>query len=308
MDRRSGKCKVRTNRNGKLYADTYGSLSATNFDPLEKKPLYHFHPGNEILSLGSLGCNFACACCQNYEISQSGIAGFPRLQKMDVGKVIKSAKDNIANIGIAYTYNEPFVWYEYMYDVASRAKSEGLLNVVVSNGYINPEPLEELIGYIDAFNIDLKAFDVRGYKEFTGGELPYVLHTLATIIKMGKHLEITLLVIPGFNDDLLQFESMLQWISERLGKDIPLHLSRYFPHYEMDTPATPVSHLVKMAEKASNFLHYVYIGNVPMAEYQDTYCPDCGTLVIRRKAYNTHLNALTNDGCCTECGYKIAVT
>ena len=307
MSGRSGTCRVRTNRNGKLFADTYGSLSATHFDPIEKKPLYHFHPGSEIFSLGSLGCNFRCPCCQNYEISQSGKPGFPRLQEMDIEKVLKTAGSNPANIGIAYTYNEPFVWYEFMFDIAKRVKEMGLLNVVVSNGYINPEPLEELIPYIDAFNIDLKAFDVRGYKEFTGGELPYVLHTLGTIAKHEKHLEITMLVVPGLNDDMGQFESMVQWIRDRLGKSTPLHLSRYFPHYKMDTEPTRLDLMVSMAEKAKEQLDHVYLGNVPGSEFQDTYCPSCGGLVVRRRGYTTQLTGLAADGTCKDCRHPVVI-
>lgn len=307
MPRSSGKCKVRSNRGGKLYADTYGLLSATHFDPIEKKPLYHFYPGNEIFSIGTLGCNFNCLCCQNYEISQSGVAGFPRLQNMVVDEVVNVAKSNIANKGIAFTYNEPFVWYEYMYDIARKSKAAGLKNVVISNGYINPEPLHELIQYIDGFNIDLKAFDVRGYKEFTGGELPYVLNTLASIVKAGKHLEITMLVVPGLNDDLEQFDTLVQWIYERLGKAIPLHLSRYFPQYKMDVPATPIKLIIDMAERAKQCLDFVYIGNALTEKFQNTYCPQCGTLVIKRKGYYTHVEGLGTTGDCNYCGHNIAI-
>ena len=303
--RRSGKCKVRTNRNGILYADTYACLSATNFDPIEKKPLYNFHPGAEIFSLGSLGCNFTCKCCQNYEIAQTGKAGFPRIQELTPEEIVKKALQNPASIGIAYTYNEPFVWYEYMYDIALLAKQKRLKNVAVSNGYINAKPLQNLLPLMDAFNIDLKTFDAKTYKEFTGGELPYVLHTLSSIYQAGKHLEITVLVIPGINDDQEQFDNMLHWIVEHLGKKVPLHLSRYFPHYRFNAPATPIELMLKMADRAREKLDYVYMGNVAADAYQNTYCPNCGLLVVRRQGYYVKVTGLNSQGRCAACNQRI---
>lgn len=308
MPGRSGTCRVRTNRQGVLYADTWGHLSATHFDPVEKKPLYHFHPGSEILSLGSLGCNFKCACCQNYEISQSGIKGFPRLLEMNVAEVIKKANSNPANIGIAYTYNEPFVWYEYMFDIAEKAHSEGLKNVVVSNGYVNSEPLLALLPFIDAFNIDLKAFDAKSYKAFSGGELPFVMHTLSEIKRAGKHLEITMLVVPGLNDSLSRFEAMIEWITTHLGRQVPLHLSRYFPQYKMNEPPTPVNTLVTMAERAMEKLDFVYMGNVAGSEYQQTRCPECGQVILDRRGYTVHNLGMGRNGKCNSCGLGIINT
>jgi pyruvate formate lyase activating enzyme len=288
-----------------MIADTYETLSAIHFDPIEKKPLYHFHPGSEIFSLGSLGCNFHCLCCQNYEISQTGKQGFPRMHELTPDEIIKKSMSNHANIGIAYTYNEPFVWYEYMYDIAVKARENKLLNVVVSNGYVNPEPLNDLIPYIDAFNIDLKAFDARSHKEFTGGELSHVLHTMSTIVKSGKHLEITVLVVPGLNDNPSRFEIMVQWIMDNLGNSVPLHLSRYFPKYKLDRPATSVDLILKMAEYARKYLSYVYAGNLPAGDFQNTYCPDCGTLVIMRQGYYVQATGMAAGGCCLSCGQRI---
>ena len=302
---KSGVCSVRSNVGGLLIADTYGSLSAVNIDPIEKKPLYHFYPGKEIFSLGSLGCNFKCSCCQNYNISQTGISGFPRIVKMTIPKIISTAKENPDNIGIAYTYNEPTIWFEYMIDIASQAQKSGLKNVMVSNGYINPKPLSELLSYIDAFNIDLKAFDKSVHKKLTGGSLSNVLDSLVMIVRQHKHLEITFLAIPDFNDDMVDFRNMIDWMSKNLGTSIPLHLSRYFPRYKMTNEATSLGLLRKMAEMASEKLQFVYIGNVPEDEFQNTMCPQCGQLVIERRGYFVSLLQTNSMGQCNFCGFKI---
>lgn len=303
----SGKCKIRTNIEGTLVAEMYGNLSAVHIDPIEKKPLYHFHPGKEILSLGGLGCNFSCDCCQNYHISQSGKKDYPRLLFMSVQDIIKQAKKAADNIGIAYTYNEPSVWYEFMLEISRAAKSETLENAMVSNGYINKKPLMELIKYMDAFNIDLKCFDSDRHKQFTGGELKYVLNTLRSIRKEGKHLEVTHLVIPGINDDPKVFREMVDWIVMDLGPDTPLHISRYFPKYHMEKNATTAEKLLQFAEIAGGKLQYVYLGNLSLHEYQNTICPNCESLVILREGYSTSLVGLSKDGKCKSCGETVAI-
>jgi pyruvate formate lyase activating enzyme len=303
-----GICKIRTNINGTLEADMYGLLSATHIDPIEKKPLYHFSPGSEILSLGSLGCNFRCTCCQNYEISQTGKEGFPRLQIFSVNDIVKTAKTVHSNIGVAYTYNEPTIWFEYMIDIAKSIREAGLKNVVVSNGYLNTEPLAELLNFIDAFNIDLKCFDEKKHRQFTGGELHHVLETLKGIVAVGKHLEITLLLIPGMNDDQVSFGRMINWIDKHLGSEIPLHISRYFPHYKMTTEATVVKDIVEKVSFAGRYLHYVYAGNIPGNMHQDTVCPGCGEIVIKRRGYSVDREKMNNNGACVNCGYKISYT
>jgi pyruvate formate lyase activating enzyme len=303
----SGICKIRTNIGGTLNADMYGYLSATHFDPIEKKPLYHFHPGSEILSLGSLGCNFHCSCCQNYEISQTGKKGFPRLQEISVSSIVKAAKADPANIGVAYTYNEPTIWYEFMYDIARDIKDNGLKNVAVSNGYVSKDPLKQLVKYFDAFNIDIKSFDDTTHKRFTGGELKHVLQTLTTIVAEEKHLEITYLLVPGVNEDRQVFGNLLKWIEKQLGPEIPFHISRYFPRYRMTTTATPVTLIHEMAELASQYLRYVYTGNVSLDNFQNTVCPNCDALIIRREGFAVYPEGLGKDGSCMQCGYKIAV-
>jgi pyruvate formate lyase activating enzyme len=304
---KAGICKIRSNNDGILSSDMYGVLAATHFDPIEKKPLYHYYPGYEILSLGALGCNFHCSCCQNYEISQTGRAGFPRLQELTVREISKIAASHPGNLGIAYTYNEPLIWYEYMFDIAREIKKLNMQNVAVSNGYINVEPLEKILPYMDAFNIDLKAFNDKIYKEFAGGHLKHVLKNLEIIASKEKHLEITVLIVPGINDNMQEFEMMIEWMVNHLGRDVPLHLSRYFPRWKMKTGQTAISVLERFAEYAKNHLSYVYIGNIPNNEYQNTRCPNCGTMVIHREGYYTRFTALDKEGNCTNCGLKIAI-
>ena len=304
---KSGICKVRSNIDGILYSDMYGCLSATHFDPIEKKPLYHFFPGSEILSLGALGCNFHCLCCQNSEISQTGKEGFPRLQYFSVDDIVNSAIRNSINLGIAYTYNEPTVWYEYMFDIAKEIKKAQRKNVVVSNGYLNKKPLRALLPLIDAFNIDIKVYDAAMYKRFTGGEMASVFENLETIFKSGSHLEITMLVVPGVNDNMDQFKDMITWISDNLSSNVPLHLSRYFPHYKMNLPPTSDQLLKDFANYAGEHLNFVYIGNMLGNDFQNTFCPNCGSLSIKRNGYNSRILAVDKLGCCTDCGYKIIV-
>jgi len=259
----SGLCKVRTNINGILQSDSYGRVSAVNLDPIEKKPLYHFNPGSQILSLGSFGCNFKCNFCQNHSISQTGISILSDQGRYtEPDELISMALESSNNSGIAFTYNEPVVWYEYMYDIALKAKYANLKTVMVSNGFINPEPLKNLIPEIDAFNIDLKAFNPDFYIKETGGKLDPVLNSIKTISKAGKHLEITMLVIPGLNDDIKGFDRMTDWIKLNCNKDIVLHLSRYFPRYKSKQRVTPGVTLRSMYDLAKTKLKHVYPGNI----------------------------------------------
>lgn len=301
----SGICKVRSNRDGILHADVYGALSAANFDPVEKKPLYHFHPGYEILSLGSLGCNFNCSCCQNYSISQSGESDFPRMMKLNESEILTLAKRTPENIGIAFTYNEPGVWFEYMLDIARAAKLNGLATAMVSNGYLNDPPLRELLSCIDAFNIDLKTFNDSVHQEFTGAKLKHVKNSLNKISANGNHLEITSLIVPGVGDDEKEFEKMIRWIAKELGSDVPLHISRYFPKYKLQTEATSPALIKRFIEIASAELSYVYAGNLSDNDYQNTYCPQCNSLAISRSGYRTEINGLNSEGGCRSCAYLI---
>ena len=304
---RTGLCKVRGNQDGKLIAENYGEISAIHLDPVEKKPLYHFFPGRNILSIGTVGCNMHCLFCQNSEISQVGVKNAPGLtQQVSAEKMVDKALKTPVNRGIAYTYNEPVIWFEYIMEVAKLAHEKGLKNVMVSNGYINELPLRDLIDRVDAFNIDLKGFTDEFYETQTFSTLDPVKETIREISANGKHLEITNLIIPLLNDDPEVFEEMVQWLARETGKNTVLHLSRYFPGYKKMLPPTPVNKLVEFFYTARKYLNHVYIGNVgDVKEGRDTYCPHCKSVVIRRRGYQTEIMNLTSEGDCTVCGEKV---
>jgi pyruvate formate lyase activating enzyme len=299
----SGICGARTNIGGIIKLKTYGIISGYALDPLEKKPLYHFFPGYHVLSVGSYGCNMRCDFCQNFHISQfipekSGSPVMP-------GKLVDSALTSPKNIGIAFTYNEPVIWFEYVRDTAEAAKKAGLYTVMVSNGFVNPGPLSDIIGFIDAFNIDLKAFNSQFYKRLTGADPEPVKKALKQIVKADKHLEITTLIIPGQNDSEKEMSAEAEWIESELGPEIPLHLSRYFPMHKRHDEATPADTLERLADIASTRLKYVYTGNIQAGKYNDTNCPSCGMSVTTRTGYKTNLNNLEDSGSCRGCGKQI---
>jgi len=302
---RAGICLVRHNKKGILLAGTYGNLSAVNFDPIEKKPLYHFYPGKIILSIGSVGCNMKCRCCQNWNISQVSPDNFSFGRNYEPDEIIELASTRSHNIGVAYTYNEPAVWYEYMMDIARLARLRGMKNAMVSNGYIQEAPLKELLQYMDAFNIDLKSFSEEFYRKITGANLQPVLNTLKTISQFNKHLEITNLVIPTLNDDPDTFREMTKWISSELGSNTVLHLSRYHPMYKLKIESTPELTLEKLYKIAREKLNYVYVGNINIRDYQDTKCNLCGKRVISRYGYHIEIKALTDNGLCAQCGNPV---
>ncbi len=301
---KSGICKVRENKDGILYTLNYEKLSAVHSDPIEKKPLYHFYPGKNILSLGSLGCNLKCNFCQNSNISQYNPEIKYSVENSSSDIIINEAKRIRNNIGIAYTYNEPIVWYEYMLETAVKAKNHQLKNVVVSNGYINPEPLAELLPYIDAFNIDLKAFSDDFYKKQTNSSLQPVLNTIETIIKAGKHIEITNLIIPELNDDFETFKKMIKTLVKISGRNTILHLSRYFPSYKSEIPATKKETLLDFYNYAKKHLNFVYLGNMKSDVGNNTYCPNCGGLIVTRTMVFTRISGLS-DKKCINCNHKI---
>ncbi len=300
-DGKAGICRVRINKGGKLITEVYGFASAVNFDPIEKKPLYHFQPGSTILSLGTYGCNLRCFFCQNCTISQT--AAYPELPRNfnTPEQIVQLALSNPDNRGIAFTYNEPTIWYEYMYDIARLAKKAGLQTVMVTNGFINKEPLKALLEFMDAFSIDLKAFDEDFYTKVTSSKLEPVKESMKQIILAGKHLEVVNLVIPGLNDDEGSFTSMVKWIAAELGKETVLHLSRYHPAYKLATDSTPVALLRRLKRIADKELLYVYTGNVS-SENNNTYCPVCNTILISRRLYNTDASGLDKAGNCKNCG------
>jgi pyruvate formate lyase activating enzyme len=299
-----GFCRVRENRDGKYYSLVYGNPCAVNLDPIEKKPFFHVLPSTTSFSLATVGCNFQCKFCQNWEISQA----FPEdVYSYDVPPemIVKKAEE-VGARSIAYTYVEPTIFYEYMMDIGQRAKKAGLLNVCHSNGFINPEPLRNLCKVMDAANIDLKGFTEEFYHHLCSGELNPVLETLKTIRKEKVHLEITNLVIPTQNDDLSIMKEMCLWVKKELGTDTPIHFSRFYPLYKLRSlPPTPVSTLEKARSMAlSCGLEYVYIGNVPGHEGENTFCPKCKKLLIHRTGYMIGENHLKG-GKCKYCGKPI---
>ena len=300
---KTGICGVRKNSHGKIELLTYGVLSGHSMDPVEKKPLYHFFPGQYIYSVGSYGCNMRCDFCQNYNISQ--ILPESHITKITPEELVRNALISKRNIGIAFTYNEPVIWFEFVKDTALIAKNEGMFTAMVSNGYVNQEPLNDLIQFIDAFNIDLKAFNSNFYRKLSGADIQPVKDTLKQISKSEKHLEITTLIIPGKNDDKGEMELQSEWIAGELGQNVPLHLSRYFPMFRRDDPATSEETLISLFEIASKNLDYVYLGNTHSEFGQTTYCPNCNTIVTERSGYKTKLQNLDIKGKCSQCGTRI---
>ena len=302
-----GKCEVRKNINNKLITENHGLSSSIQFDPIEKKPLYHFYPGSHILSLGSVGCNLSCNFCQNCEISQTSVDQYISGQYYSPTEIIDIAADHPENLGIAFTYNEPTVYFEYMREIAFKSKDKGMQNAMISNGFINQAPLKDIIPLMDGFNIDLKAFTESFYKKISKGQLEPVKETLKTIRKSGKHLEVTNLLIPSLNDNLNTFTEMLLWIREELGSETVLHLSRYFPAYKSNIQKTSLGLLFNFCETAKQYLDYVYLGNVTGSESQNTICSDCGKIVISRYGYFIQKNGIDSDGICTHCNNKVVI-
>jgi pyruvate formate lyase activating enzyme len=302
---KTGRCHVRENVEGELYLNTYGIVSSTNFDPIEKKPLYHFYPGKIIFSIGSFGCNLKCRFCQHWEISQSAPANLHRLRHYEPDEVVAMAKGRRDNIGIAFTYNEPTIWFEFMADIAERSKGAGMKNVMVTNGFINPEPLAELLELIDAFNVDLKAFTDDFYRSQTLSTLEPVKDALRQIRRSDKHLEITNLIVTGLNDNTATFTEMVKWIAGELGKNTVLHLSRYFPNYRLSQPQTSLSSLSDLHEIAKSYLDFVYLGNVQHVEGQNTECPECNQVLISRSRHDAKAEGISGNNACVNCGSKI---
>lgn len=297
---KSGICGARQNTGDRIELMTYGVISGCSPDPVEKKPLYHFYPGNNILSIGSYGCNMRCDFCQNWNISQKSAGSLKRSTDPDI--LAEEASSAHHNIGIAFTYNEPVIWFEFVRDTSLKVREMGLFTIMVSNGYVNRDPLNEMFGFIDAFNIDLKAFNELFYKKLTGAELEPVKESLKAISHAGKHLEITTLVIPGRNDSVEEMKSQSEWIAGELGEETPLHLSRYFPMFRRNDPSTPYDTLERLYETALKKLKYVYLGNTHGDNGQNTLCSKCGTLVTKRSGYITRLMNLNETGHCIKCG------
>jgi len=297
-----GYCEVRENRDGKYYSLVYGNPVTWHIDPIEKKPFFHVLPASGSFSIATTGCNFDCKFCQNYEISQARPEETANFD-MPAELVVASAKKTGCR-SIASTYVEPTIFYEYMYDIGVLAKKEGILNVCHSNGYINQKPLKALCKVLDAACIDLKGFTEEFYRNLTEGTLQPVLETLKTLKAEGVHVEIVNLVVPTKNDSMEEIRQMCLWIKEELGSDIPLHFSRFYPMYKLrNLPPTPVPTLEEARKVAISVgLHYVYIGNVPGHEGENTYCPTCKKLLIQRIGYRILQNQLIGRKC-PSCGH-----
>lgn len=295
-----GKCNVRVNRGGKLYTTNYGEITSMARDPIEKKPLYHFKPGGNILSVGSFGCNFSCEFCQNHAISQ-GRSNSEYIYPKQLVEICKGLEDNI---GVAFTYNEPSIWYEYVYQ-SSKLLKESIKNiniVLVTNGYINEEPIKKLLPFVDAMNIDLKSFNNNYYKGVCGGSISPVLNTIRMALKE-CHVEVTTLLVSGENDSKSEVKEIAGFIGS-LNKDIPFHLSRYFPNYKMGKPATNIEVMNEDRKIAERYLNYVYMGNVSNID-NSTYCPKCGYKIIEREG--NHIIVDVCNQLCPKCGYKINI-
>lgn len=304
---RKGACCVRENRDGVLYTLVYGSTIAQNIDPIEKKPLFHFQPGTRSFSIATVGCNFRCSFCQNWEISQE-----PRLEQQVLGRPatpleIAEAARRAGCASVAYTYTEPTIYAEYALDTARAARKLGLRNVFVSNGYMTPELIDRMSGLIDGINVDLKAGRDEFYHKISGAALDPVLRNLKLLKAKGIWLEVTTLAIPGLNDREDELAWVARYLFDELGPDVPWHVSRFYPQYRMtDTPPTPARTLElawRIGRDAG--LRYVYVGNVPDHDSESTRCPHCNTVVVERHGYRTHVAALRG-GACTQCGAAIA--
>ena len=300
----TGVCHTRTNREGILYSVAYGNPCSVAVDPVEKKPLYHFLPGTEILSLSTAGCNFHCMNCQNWSISQISPLSFESYDMLPRQVAEMAVSCHVPSI--AFTYTEPTVFYEYMFDSAVLAREKGLKTVAVSNGYINPEPLAALLPYLDAANIDLKCFDDKIYHHLAGGKLRPVLDTLLALLGAGVWIEITHLIIPGVTDDPVQFGSMCRWLAENGFEAVPLHISRFFPCYKLkNLDHTPLESLTRARDIALGYgLKFVYPGNVPSDTDSHTRCPGCGRAVVERDNYSLEGLQVTK-GSCNYCGAAI---
>jgi len=296
-----GRCRVRRNVAGKLRSLNYSRISSAHWDPIEKKPLFHFHPGSPILSLGTVGCNLACAFCQNWSISQDTVG----TQRLTPDEAVEQARREASNVGIAYTYNEPFIWYEFVSETARLAKAAGMKNVLVTNGYVNEAPLREVLPYIDAMNVDIKSMSEDFYRELCRGRPEPPRRTVEIAREAGCHVEVTNLVIPNWNDGDDDLQGLIEWVAG-LGRDVPLHFSRYHPDYKLTEPPTPAETLVKAREMAQQKLDYVYVGNLFGSAGEDTVCPSCGKVVVARRGFAVS-RVSVKEGRCEYCGAEIAI-
>lgn len=304
---KQGICRVRENREGVLHTKVYGRLVARHVDPIEKKPLFHVHPGSLSYSIATVGCNFRCRFCQNADIAQMPYEQEGRVAGDTVSpeEVVQAAADRKCK-SIAYTYTEPTIYYEFAYDTAKMAHAEGILNVFVSNGYMTREALELISPYLDAANVDLKSFDEQFYKTYCGARLEPVKETLVRMKSLGVFVEVTTLIIPGLNDGKDELASLASFLAGALGKETPWHISRFHPTFQLlDRPVTPVETLLQAREIGRRAgLKYVYTGNVPGEAAESTICHNCGEMLIERWGFSIRSYRI-EDGRCPSCSAAI---
>ncbi len=303
-DQERGYCGVRENRGGEYFTLVYGRTCSMHVDPIEKKPLFHFLPGTQALSLATPGCNMECRFCQNWEISQFRPEQVPSVPATPADLLVTAQRYGAPTI--AYTYSEPTVFYEYMLDIARLSSAQGIRNVAISNGYLQEQPLRQLAPHLAAFKVDLKAFTEQFYAQQCSATLAPVLATLRTLRSLGLWTEIVVLILPTLNDDPLSNRSMFRWIGDTLGPDVPVHLTRFHPTYKItNLPNTPIATMETLhAIAKEEGLHYVYLGNVPGHAAESTYCPNCGARAIERYGYVVNAVHL-KDGRCERCSQVI---
>lgn len=301
-----GICGVRENRNGVLYSLNYGKIIAYHIDPIEKKPFFHFFPGSDAFSIGTEGCNFSCKHCQNWEISQlvkkrKEVYG----ENFKPDEIVKTTKTWRCK-SIAYTYTEPTIFFEFAYETAKIAKQQGIHNVFVSDGYMSEQTINLMNGVIDAINVDIKGFTEEFYRKICSASLEKVLKTVKLLKKTGMWIEITTLLIPTLNDSMEQIKGIIEFVRDEIGKETPLHFTLFYPSYKLtNIPPTPIETAKKAREMAlESGLKYVYTGNYPGDEGENTYCYNCKNLLIKRYGFRVEKN-LIEKGRCPYCGAKI---
>ncbi len=302
-DKERGLCGSFENQDGVLYAMRYAKVAAAAVDPIEKKPLFHFFPGSSVFSVAQQGCNLRCQWCQNHLLSQATDDAGEFVTTEELVRVCETRN----HTAIAFTYSEPLIWIDYIRDFAEimKNKNPAFSIVIVTNGYINHQPLHDILPYIDAFNVDIKSMNADVYHRYIGGDIKAVLRTVKDIATNGTHLEITNLIIPTINDTAQEMTELVQWIAGECGSQIPLHLSRYRPSYLFTEPATPIETIERAYNISREYLSFVYTGNMPAATgHENTYCPSCGALLIEREQYSVHMHHIFN-GICDMCGSTV---
>ncbi len=301
-----GICGVRPNISGKLYTKTYGRFSSVNVEPIEKKPFFHFHPRSNVLSMGGFGCNLNCDFCQNWDISQdrTGSTGAFRYSPRQILALLKKHQCN----GVAWTYNEPTMFYEFILETAKLLSKKGYFNLFVSNGYIETEPFNELAPYLDAVNIDIKGYNSRFYKTHCYSNIEHVKQTCLRVKRAGLHLELSYLLIPGMNDDPEDIDKYAAWVAEELGSDTAIHLLKFYPAHNMMEPE-PTS--LDLLERTSNAfkaagLNYVYVNNIQAQKLQNTVCPNCGEILIYRTDFLVRVYRVQS-GRCPKCQMSLPI-